>query len=144
MQSFSPCSSSKPKDSVPSTTPPPPRNGGPTQPLSSASQHLVGQPQSSAGPSPHALRRGLSFRNYICSLVGVGGGGQSKATRSFLKINFSIRVCPFGVSRGRKDFYTGLSFSVLVTLQEGQRACFAWHWLLWLFHTKRMQNLLPN
>ncbi|KAK9393346.1 rho GTPase-activating protein 17 [Crotalus adamanteus] len=52
-------SSSKPKDSVPSTTPPPPRNGGPAQPLSSASQHLVGQPQSTAGPSPHALRRGV-------------------------------------------------------------------------------------
>ncbi|XP_039205610.1 rho GTPase-activating protein 17 isoform X4 [Crotalus tigris] len=52
-------SSSKPKDSMPSTTPPPPRNGGPAQPLSSASQHLVGQPQSTAGPSPHALRRGV-------------------------------------------------------------------------------------
>ncbi|KAM3826933.1 rho GTPase-activating protein 17 isoform 4-T6 [Vipera latastei] len=52
-------SSSKPKDSVPSTTPPPPRNGGPAQPLSSASQHLAGQPQSTAGPSPHALRRAV-------------------------------------------------------------------------------------
>ncbi|XP_034276507.1 rho GTPase-activating protein 17 isoform X1 [Pantherophis guttatus] len=52
-------SSSKPKDSVPSTTPPPPRNGGPAQPLSSASQYSVGQPQSTAGPSPHALRRAV-------------------------------------------------------------------------------------
>ncbi|XP_026539403.1 rho GTPase-activating protein 17 isoform X1 [Notechis scutatus] len=49
-------SSSKPKDS---TTPPPPRNGGPAQPLSSASQYSVGQPQSTAGPSPHALRRAV-------------------------------------------------------------------------------------
>ncbi|XP_070616973.1 rho GTPase-activating protein 17 isoform X4 [Erythrolamprus reginae] len=52
-------SSSKPKDSVPSTTPPPPRNGGPTQPVSSASQYSVVQPQSTAGPSPHALRRAV-------------------------------------------------------------------------------------
>ncbi|ETE69488.1 Rho GTPase-activating protein 17, partial [Ophiophagus hannah] len=50
-------SSSKPKDS---TTPPPPRNGGPAQPLSSTSQYSVGQPQSTAGPSPHALRRDTS------------------------------------------------------------------------------------
>ncbi|XP_026559791.1 rho GTPase-activating protein 17 isoform X4 [Pseudonaja textilis] len=49
-------SSSKPKDS---TTPPPPRNGGLAQPLSSASQYSVGQPQSTAGPSPHALRRAV-------------------------------------------------------------------------------------
>ncbi|XP_013924514.1 PREDICTED: rho GTPase-activating protein 17 [Thamnophis sirtalis] len=52
-------SSSKPKDLVPSTTPPPPRNGGASQPLSSASQYSVGQPQSTAGPSPHALRRAV-------------------------------------------------------------------------------------
>uniref|UniRef100_A0A8C5S9N9 Rho GTPase activating protein 17 n=1 Tax=Laticauda laticaudata TaxID=8630 RepID=A0A8C5S9N9_LATLA len=49
-------SSSKPKDS---TTPPPPRNGGLAQPLSSASHYSVGQPQSTAGPSPHALRRAV-------------------------------------------------------------------------------------
>lgn len=48
------------------------------------------------------------------------------------------------MSKGRRDFYAGLSFSVLVTLQEGQRARFACHWPLWLFHTKRRQNLLPN
>ncbi|KAM6424568.1 rho GTPase-activating protein 17 isoform 5-T6 [Liasis olivaceus] len=52
-------SSSKPKDSTPSTTPPPPRHGGPAQPVSSTSQMSVGQPQTAAGPSPHALRRAV-------------------------------------------------------------------------------------
>ncbi|XP_025029098.1 rho GTPase-activating protein 17 isoform X3 [Python bivittatus] len=52
-------SSSKPKDSTPSTTPPPPRHGGPAQPISSTSQLSVGQPQTTAGPSPHALRRAV-------------------------------------------------------------------------------------
>ncbi|XP_062999223.1 rho GTPase-activating protein 17 isoform X4 [Elgaria multicarinata webbii] len=56
-------SSSKAKDSAPSTTPPPTRNGGPGSSAppagSSAGQLSVGQSQSAAGPSPHALRRAV-------------------------------------------------------------------------------------
>ncbi|XP_062999224.1 rho GTPase-activating protein 17 isoform X5 [Elgaria multicarinata webbii] len=55
--------SSKAKDSAPSTTPPPTRNGGPGSSAppagSSAGQLSVGQSQSAAGPSPHALRRAV-------------------------------------------------------------------------------------
>ncbi|XP_054848670.1 rho GTPase-activating protein 17 isoform X2 [Eublepharis macularius] len=57
---------SKSKDSTPSTTPPPTRNGrhGSTpqphpQPVGGASQLSLGQPQSTAGPSPHTLRRAV-------------------------------------------------------------------------------------
>ncbi|KAL8174961.1 UNVERIFIED_CONTAM: Rho GTPase-activating protein 17 [Gekko kuhli] len=55
---------SKSKDSTPSTTPPPTRNGrhGSTpqphpQPAGGTSQSSLGQPQVNAGPSPHTLRR---------------------------------------------------------------------------------------
>ncbi|XP_061456106.1 rho GTPase-activating protein 17 isoform X3 [Rhineura floridana] len=58
--------SSKPKDSTPSTTPPPTRNGGPgsaaqahQQPASGTSQLSAGQPQATGGPSPHAIRRAV-------------------------------------------------------------------------------------
>nr|XP_056722324.1 rho GTPase-activating protein 17 [Euleptes europaea] len=57
---------SKSKDSTPSTTPPPTRNGRhgsapqpPPQLASSSSQSLLGQPQVNAGPSPHTLRRAV-------------------------------------------------------------------------------------
>lgn len=76
---------------------------------------------------------------------GLEGGGSAKTTaaRSFLRNDFSIRVCPFWASRERKGFQHWPFFPVLVTLQEGQRACFACHWLLWLFHTtKRIRNFL--
>ncbi|XP_042336689.1 rho GTPase-activating protein 17 isoform X2 [Sceloporus undulatus] len=59
-------SASKPKDSAPSTTPPPTRNGGHgsaaqthPQPASGTGQLSLGQPQNTAGPSPHAIRRAV-------------------------------------------------------------------------------------
>ncbi|XP_071427359.1 rho GTPase-activating protein 17 isoform X4 [Pithys albifrons albifrons] len=57
-------STSKSKDGTSSGTPPPVRNGGhvgtaPGQAASSASQLSVTQPQNTAGPSPHALRRAV-------------------------------------------------------------------------------------
>uniref|UniRef100_A0A8C3F5P5 Rho GTPase-activating protein 17 n=1 Tax=Chrysemys picta bellii TaxID=8478 RepID=A0A8C3F5P5_CHRPI len=59
-------STSKPRDTAASTTPPPVRNGGhlstmQNQPQSSSSsnQLCVGQPQNAAGPSPHAVRRAV-------------------------------------------------------------------------------------
>ncbi|KAH0631729.1 hypothetical protein JD844_019481 [Phrynosoma platyrhinos] len=59
-------SASKPKDPTPSTTPPPTRNGGhgnaaQTHPqlASSTGQLSLGQPQNTAGPSPHAIRRAV-------------------------------------------------------------------------------------
>ncbi|KFW84530.1 Rho GTPase-activating protein 17, partial [Manacus vitellinus] len=57
-------STSKSKDSTSAATPPPVRNGGhagtaPGQAGSSSSQLCVTQPQSTAGPSPHALRRAV-------------------------------------------------------------------------------------
>ncbi|XP_015272131.1 PREDICTED: LOW QUALITY PROTEIN: rho GTPase-activating protein 17-like [Gekko japonicus] len=57
---------SKSKDSTPSTTPPPTRNGrhgsAPQphpQPASGTGQSSLGQPQINAGPSPHTLRRAV-------------------------------------------------------------------------------------
>ncbi|XP_060116826.1 rho GTPase-activating protein 17 [Heteronotia binoei] len=53
---------SKSKDSTPSTTPPPTRNGrhGSTPQLAGGSgQSSLAQPQSNAGPSPHTLRRAV-------------------------------------------------------------------------------------
>ncbi|KAM9124841.1 rho GTPase-activating protein 17 isoform 4-T9 [Pangshura tecta] len=57
---------SKPRDTAASTTPPPVRNGGhlstmQNQPQSSSSstQLCASQPQSAAGPSPHAVRRAV-------------------------------------------------------------------------------------
>ncbi|NXS54163.1 RHG17 protein, partial [Brachypteracias leptosomus] len=57
-------STSKPKDSTSSATPPPVRNGGHTgtaqsQATSSTNQLSVNQPQNAAGPSPHAMRRAM-------------------------------------------------------------------------------------
>ncbi|XP_064529526.1 rho GTPase-activating protein 17 isoform X6 [Pseudopipra pipra] len=57
-------STSKSKDSTSAATPPPVRNGGhagtaPGQAGSSSSQLGVTQPQNTAGPSPHALRRAV-------------------------------------------------------------------------------------
>ncbi|XP_032559685.1 rho GTPase-activating protein 17 isoform X5 [Chiroxiphia lanceolata] len=57
-------STSKSKDSTSAATPPPVRNGGhagtaPGQAGSSSSQLCVTQPQNTAGPSPHALRRAV-------------------------------------------------------------------------------------
>ncbi|XP_027591911.1 rho GTPase-activating protein 17 isoform X3 [Pipra filicauda] len=57
-------STSKCKDSTSAATPPPVRNGGhagtaPGQAGSSSSQLCVTQPQNTAGPSPHALRRAV-------------------------------------------------------------------------------------
>ncbi|XP_051656233.1 rho GTPase-activating protein 17 isoform X4 [Manacus candei] len=57
-------STSKSKDSTSAATPPPVRNGGHAgtalgQAGSSSSQLCVTQPQSTAGPSPHALRRAV-------------------------------------------------------------------------------------
>ncbi|NWX64626.1 RHG17 protein, partial [Promerops cafer] len=57
-------STSKSKDSTSAATPPPVRNGGhagpaPSQAAPSTSQLSVSQPQSAAGPSPHALRRAV-------------------------------------------------------------------------------------
>ncbi|XP_074821091.1 rho GTPase-activating protein 17 isoform X3 [Natator depressus] len=59
-------STSKPRDTAASTTPPPVRNGGhlstvQNQPQSSSSsnQLCVSQPQNAAGPSPHAVRRAV-------------------------------------------------------------------------------------
>ncbi|NXU19407.1 RHG17 protein, partial [Pardalotus punctatus] len=57
-------STSKPKDSTSSATPPPVRNGSQTGPAPgqaapSTSQLSVTQPQNAAGPSPHALRRAV-------------------------------------------------------------------------------------
>ncbi|NWZ45625.1 RHG17 protein, partial [Brachypodius atriceps] len=57
-------STSKSKDSTSAGTPPPVRNGSqagpaPGQPAPSTSQLSVSQPQNAAGPSPHALRRGV-------------------------------------------------------------------------------------
>ncbi|NWS35100.1 RHG17 protein, partial [Polioptila caerulea] len=56
-------STSKSKDSTSAATPPPVRNGqagpAPGQAAPSTSQLSVTQPQNAAGPSPHALRRGV-------------------------------------------------------------------------------------
>ncbi|XP_004945316.2 rho GTPase-activating protein 17 isoform X4 [Gallus gallus] len=57
-------STSKPKDSTSSATPPPMRNGGhvstaPNQSASSTNQLSVNQPQNAAGPSPHSMRRAV-------------------------------------------------------------------------------------
>ncbi|XP_042720186.1 rho GTPase-activating protein 17 isoform X5 [Lagopus leucura] len=57
-------STSKPKDSASSATPPPVRNGGqvnaaPNQSASSSNQLSVNQPQNAAGPSPHSVRRAV-------------------------------------------------------------------------------------
>eukprot|EP00076_Gallus_gallus_P010721 XP_004945316.1 rho GTPase-activating protein 17 isoform X4 [Gallus gallus] len=57
-------STSKPKDSTSSATPPPVRNGGhvstaPNQSASSTNQLSVNQPQNAAGPSPHSMRRAV-------------------------------------------------------------------------------------
>ncbi|XP_041257493.1 rho GTPase-activating protein 17 isoform X5 [Onychostruthus taczanowskii] len=50
-------STSKSKESTSAATPPPVRNGA--QAVPSSSQLSVSQPQSAAGPSPHALRRAM-------------------------------------------------------------------------------------
>ncbi|KAJ7306004.1 hypothetical protein JRQ81_010370 [Phrynocephalus forsythii] len=59
-------SASKPKEPMPSTTPPPTRNGGhgstapaPPQPASGPGQLSMGQPPVTAGPSPHPHRRAV-------------------------------------------------------------------------------------
>lgn len=56
-------STSKSKESTSAVTPPPVRNGqagpAPGQAAPSTSQLSVTQPQNAAGPSPHALRRGV-------------------------------------------------------------------------------------
>ncbi|KAL9835992.1 LOW QUALITY PROTEIN: rho GTPase-activating protein 17 [Geothlypis trichas] len=56
-------SSSRSKESTSAATPPPVRNGqagpAPGQAVPSSSQLSVSQPQSAAGPSPHALRRAM-------------------------------------------------------------------------------------
>uniref|UniRef100_A0A8B9P376 Rho GTPase-activating protein 17 n=1 Tax=Apteryx owenii TaxID=8824 RepID=A0A8B9P376_APTOW len=57
-------STSKPKDTASSATPPPPRNGGhagtvQNQSTSSTNQLSVNQPQNAAGPSPHSMRRAV-------------------------------------------------------------------------------------
>ncbi|XP_066833968.1 rho GTPase-activating protein 17 isoform X4 [Anser cygnoides] len=57
-------STSKPKDSTSSATPPPVRNGGhasivQNQSASSTNQLSVNQPQNAAGPSPHSMRRAV-------------------------------------------------------------------------------------
>ncbi|XP_038276355.1 rho GTPase-activating protein 17 isoform X9 [Dermochelys coriacea] len=59
-------STSKPRDTAASTTPPPVRNGGhlstvqnQPQTSSSSNQLCVSQPQNAAGPSPHAVRRAV-------------------------------------------------------------------------------------
>uniref|UniRef100_A0A8B9CTZ6 Rho GTPase-activating protein 17 n=1 Tax=Anser brachyrhynchus TaxID=132585 RepID=A0A8B9CTZ6_9AVES len=57
-------STSKPKDSASSATPPPVRNGGhasivQNQSASSTNQLSVNQPQNAAGPSPHSMRRAV-------------------------------------------------------------------------------------
>ncbi|NXM87581.1 RHG17 protein, partial [Oenanthe oenanthe] len=61
-------STSKSKDSTSAATPPPVRNGQ-ASPASapSTSQLSVSQPQNAAGPSPHALRRGVClFALFVC------------------------------------------------------------------------------
>ncbi|XP_014377054.1 rho GTPase-activating protein 17 isoform X7 [Alligator sinensis] len=59
-------SAAKPRDTAPSTTPPPVRNGGNVsapqhqpQPASAPSQLSVNLPQNAAGPSPHSVRRAV-------------------------------------------------------------------------------------
>ncbi|XP_019397390.1 PREDICTED: rho GTPase-activating protein 17 isoform X5 [Crocodylus porosus] len=59
-------SAAKPRDTVPSTTPPPVRNGGnistpqhQPQSASAPSQLSVNPPQNAAGPSPHSVRRAV-------------------------------------------------------------------------------------
>ncbi|KYO41094.1 hypothetical protein Y1Q_0022333 [Alligator mississippiensis] len=59
-------SAAKPRDTAPSTTPPPVRNGGNVsapqhqpQPASAPSQLSVNPPQNAAGPSPHSVRRAV-------------------------------------------------------------------------------------